>query len=87
MENYNDNQNPMEQKPNNLLVWSILVTILFCWPLGIPAIVYSARVNKLWDSGDRQGAYDAAKKAKTFCLLSFILGVVALIIVFATGNM
>lgn len=58
----------------NYLVWSILVTVLCCIPLGIPAIVYSAQVDTRLRLGDYQGAVDASQKAKTFCWISFGLG-------------
>ena len=66
----------VQSRPENYLVWSILVTVLCCWPFGIPAIVYSARVDNLWKTGDVEGANDAAKKAKKFCWISF--GIAAL---------
>lgn len=88
MEQNYQNQNSTGTKPDNLLVWSILATVLCCWPLGIPAILNSAKVDKLWYSGDRAGAYEAAKKAKTFCFISLGLGIltyIIYIILFATG--
>jgi hypothetical protein len=64
------------QRPNNLLVWSILATVLCCPPTGIPAIVNSARVNNLWDTGDHEGAYRAIGKARGWCIATLILGIV-----------
>ncbi len=65
-----------EKKPDNLLVWSILCTVLCCLPLGIVAIVQSNRVDKLWAIGDRAGAEQAAKTAKTMIIISAVLGFV-----------
>jgi hypothetical protein len=65
----------------NYLVWSILVTILCCWPLGIPAIVYAAQVNGKINQGDYDGALRASNNAKTFCWISFALGLVGNIVV------
>lgn len=56
--------------PDNYLVWSILVTILCCWPFGIPAIVNATKVDKLWMQGDIQGAMEKSKAAKTWCWVS-----------------
>lgn len=81
-ENYTNYDDSMEQKPDNLLVWSILVTILCCWPLGIPAIINSAKVDKLWMAGDKLGAYEAAKKAKTFCFISLGVGIFVFVVYF-----
>ena len=85
-------QNPYQQPPfqqappingTPYLVWSILVTIFCLWPLGIPAIVYAAKINKLVMMGDFFGAQDAAKKAKLFTILSACIGfvLISLIIV------
>lgn len=51
----------------NYLWQSIVVTILCCWPLGIPAIVYAVKVDGLKSAGDIQGALAASKNAKTWC--------------------
>lgn len=60
----------------NYLVPSILVTILCCLPLGIPAIVFAAQVNGKVQAGDIQGAMDSSKKAKMFCWIAFACGLV-----------
>lgn len=70
---------PVQQVPN-YLVQSILVTILCCLPLGIPAIIFAAQVNGKLQSGDIQGALSASKSARTFCWISFGLGLAAMVI-------
>jgi hypothetical protein len=80
-----------QEKPvvQSYLAWSILVTLLFCWPLGIPAIVYSTQVNSKLARGDFDGAVKASKKARTFCWISFGLGLVAnaiFLMAYYTGN-
>lgn len=85
MEQNHSSQNLTETKPNNYLAWSIIVTVLCCLPLGIPAIVNSNKVDKLWNSGDKIGAYKAATKAKMFCFISLGLGILVNIILFAIG--
>lgn len=69
-------QPPMQSKPDNFLVWSILATIFCCLPFGIVAIVKSSKVDKLWYVGDYEGAWDAAKSARTWFWWSFALGLV-----------
>ncbi len=66
----------------NYLVQSILVTVLCCLPLGIPAIVFAAQVNGKLQSGDVQGAMDSSRKAKMWCWLSFGLGLLSSILYF-----
>jgi hypothetical protein len=76
---------PQMQKPDNLLVWSILATVLCCLPTGIVAIIYSNKVNNLWDTRDYAGAQEAANTAKTWCFVSLGLGIVAIVIGFISG--
>lgn len=73
------------QKPDNLLLWSILSTVLCCLPLGIVAIVYSNKVDNLWNAKDYNGARDAAKQAKLFCFLSLGGGLLVGIFYFIIG--
>lgn len=54
---------------------SIAVTILCCLPAGIVAIVYASRVDGLNRLGDTAGALEASQKAKTWCLVSLVIGV------------
>jgi hypothetical protein len=66
---------PNSTPPSNWMVGAVL-SILCCWPLAIPAIVFAAKVNSAWNAGDYAGAEDAAKKAKMFSLIAFALGAV-----------
>ena len=54
----------------NYLWQSIVVTLFCCWPFGIPAIVYAAKVDTLKARGDIAGAMAASSSAKTWCLVS-----------------
>jgi hypothetical protein len=58
----------------NYLVQAILVTIFCCLPLGIPAIIFAAQVNSKLALGDELGARESSQKAKTFCWISFGIG-------------
>ena len=58
----------------NYLVFAILTTVFCCLPTGIPAIVYAAQVNGKLQAGDLAGAQLASKNAKTWCWVSFGLG-------------
>ncbi len=62
---------PLANIPNYL--WqAIVVTILCCWPLGIPAIVYAAKVDGLKAAGNITGAMEASANAKKWCVISLI---------------
>ncbi len=79
---------PQGPKPSNNLVWGILTTLFCCLPLGIVSIVFAAKVDGLWNSGQYAAAEDAAKKAKTWALVSAGLGLVVVVlyvILFAAG--
>lgn len=64
---------PFQQQacPDNYLAWSIVTTILCCWPFGIPAIVNAVKVENLWMMGDKAGAIERSKAAKKWCWISF----------------
>ena len=64
------------------LAQSILVTLLCCLPLGIPAIVYAAQVNGKIQIGDTEGAMESSRKAKMWCWWSFGIGIVVSILWF-----
>jgi predicted secreted protein len=77
---YPPQQPPAGQAPNNHLVWSILVTLFCCLPLGIVAIVKSSQVNGLWAQGQYAEAQASADSAKKFVIWSVVIGVVVGII-------
>lgn len=63
-------------KVPNYMIWSILATILCCLPFGIVGIIYSAKTTLLVEKGDYSGALAASAKAKVWCVVSLILGIV-----------
>lgn len=62
--------------PPNYLWQSIVVTILCCWPLGIPAIVFATQVGAKYGRGDYQGAQNASKSAKMWMIIALVAGLV-----------
>jgi hypothetical protein len=68
-------------EPPNYLWQSIVVTVLCCLPFGIPAIIFSTKVKPAFQLGDYAGAADASKKAKMWCIIALIVGVIANILV------
>ncbi len=68
------------EKIPNYLAQAIIVTVLCCLPLGIPAIVFAAQVNGKLQAGDIQGAWDTSRKAKMWCWWSFGVGLAVMVI-------
>ena len=64
----------------NYLWQSIVVTILCCWPFGIPAIVYAAKVDGLVSRGQYAEARDASDKAKMWAWISFGSALVVIVL-------
>ena len=66
----------------NHLAWAILVTILCCLPTGIIAISYAAQVNGKLIYGDYSGAKSASDSARTWAIISMVIGPVVGVIWF-----
>ena len=62
-------------RPHNFLWWAILSTIFCAWPFGIPAIINAAKVNPAYNRGDYDQAQSHAKSARTWSLVSTLVGV------------
>ncbi|MDQ3279850.1 MAG: CD225/dispanin family protein [Acidobacteriota bacterium] len=77
---------PTGERIPNYLVQSILVTLCCCLPLGIVAIIFAAQVNSKIAMGDIAGARDASKKAKMFCLIAVLLGIVSSALIFLVNG-
>jgi hypothetical protein len=58
----------------NYLWQSIVATIFCCWPFGIPAIVFAAKVDGLVARGRPAEAREASNKAKMWCWVAFGCG-------------
>ena len=61
------------------LAWAILTTLLCCWPLGVVAIVYAARVEGLRAGGDLAGARRASRLAGLWALWSALVMVLLIV--------
>ncbi len=66
----------MPPKPDNYLVWSILVTLFCCLPFGVVAIVKSCAVDSAYNSGNLELAQAEAAAAKKWCLIGACIGAV-----------
>lgn len=69
-------------RPENNMLWGILCTVFCCLPLGIIAIVFSNKVNTLYDSGDYSGAQEAADNAKKWAMWGAIISIVFVVLYF-----
>jgi uncharacterized membrane protein YvbJ len=70
------------------MVPAILVTLFCCLVGGIVALVYASQVNTKLLIGDYDGAVKASNSAKTWCWVSFAVGLVstALYFLIMLGN-
>lgn len=66
-------------RPNSYLALAIITTIVCCLPTGIVSIIYSTKVNSLYEDGKYDEALKASKNAKTWGLIS--IGVTFLVII------
>lgn len=82
---YNNGQPEKQISGTPYLIFSILVTLCCCLPLGIVSIVYASKINSLQKLGDYEGAKAAAKKARIFMIVGAVVGLIASIGLFATG--
>ncbi|ABW15854.1 Interferon-induced transmembrane protein [Parafrankia sp. EAN1pec] len=77
---------PPYGQPIPTYLWqSIACTLLCCLPAGIVAIVYATKVQSRQQIGDYAGALDASSKAKTWCIVSFGVGLVVVVLGFVLG--
>ena len=70
---------------NNNLVWAILATICCCIPTGIVSIVYAAQVNGKLSAGDFVEAQRYANNARTWAIISLVLGLLSIVVSVAYG--
>lgn len=65
-----------QPEPPTYLWQSIVVMLLCCIPLGISALVFSTKVKPAYAAGDYAAALEASKKAKTWCIIALVVGLV-----------
>jgi hypothetical protein len=70
------------QRPHipSYLGWAIAVLLLCFWPTGIAAVVYATRVDSMLAYGDIAGAWEASRKAKMWCWISFGIAMAGLVL-------
>ena len=53
---------------------------LCCLPAGVVSIVFAAQVDGKWNSGDYTGAQASSQKARTWAIVSAVVGLVISVI-------
>jgi hypothetical protein len=71
-----------QPSPPTYLWQSIVCILICCWPFAIPAIVFGTKIKPAMEAGDYQAALEASKKAKMWCMVSFIVGIIVQAILF-----
>ena len=61
--------------PETHLAKAIVLTIICCWPLGIPAIVNAASVSSEFVAGNYEAAVRKSENARKWCNYTIIAGV------------
>jgi len=79
--NYGEPQKQISGTP--YMIFAIIITLLCCLPFGIAAIVYASKINAHQKMGDYTGAQEAAKKAKLFCIIGAVGGLIVSVIYIA----
>lgn len=76
-----------------ILAFAIVSTVMCCWPCGIPAIVYAAKINGQIASGNYLGAHESARLSKMWSWISvgsvsviLVIYVIAMALGVASGN-
>jgi len=69
-------------RPNNYLALAIISTIICCLPAGVVSIIYSTKVNGLYEDGQYEEAKKASKNAKTWGMISVGVALLGWIIYF-----
>ena len=72
---------PTGAKPPNYMAWAIISIFLF-WPTAIPAIIKASNVDSEWNQGRYAEAQQSSNSAKTFCLVSTIVGIAIFVLTF-----
>ncbi|MGR7814056.1 CD225/dispanin family protein [Lacinutrix undariae] len=68
------------QRPSNYLALAIISTVMCCLPSGIVSIVYSSKVNTLYEDGRYEEAERASKNAKTWGIVSIVVAAVGILL-------
>ena len=62
--------------PPTNLVWAIIATLLCCLPLGVVAIIYSAKVSQKFSEGDLAAAEHYSEVSAWWCIGTIVGGII-----------
>jgi len=57
-----------------------IISVICCFPLGIPAIIFATQVNTKLAAGDTAGAEESSKKAKKFAIFGIVAWAVCIVL-------
>lgn len=80
MENIYGQNQPLQPRPDNNMVWAILCTVLCCLPLGIVSILSASKVDQLYAQGLYDAAVEESKKAKKWAMIGMGTGLGAVVL-------
>lgn len=81
----NHSNNNLPPCPDTYFAWAIVLTLMCCLPAGIVAVVYSSSVESRYSIGDYEGALKASERAKIWCIVAFVLGLIGAPVAIFTG--
>lgn len=70
---YSAGRPPMESRPSNYLVWSIISLMFCCQVTGLVALIYSLLVEYRYSHYDYEGAFRASSAARNWNIASIVL--------------
>jgi hypothetical protein len=68
---------PWAASPPTYMVPAVIVTVMCCLPLGIPAIVFASQVSTKASAGDLAGAQKASRLALIWTVVAAVVGALA----------
>lgn len=74
-------QQDVPARPNNNMIAAILCTLFLSLPFGIISWIFAAKVDKLWEEGDFNGAIESAKKSRTWFWVGLCVGLFSFLMV------
>ncbi|MGH8921939.1 MAG: CD225/dispanin family protein, partial [Actinomycetes bacterium] len=79
-----------DQLPSGLMapptyLWAAVLCLFVFLPSAIVALVFSLRVTRLAQVGDWRSAVRSSRLARTWCLISLLLGAIVLVMTVASG--